>query len=66
MFFMEKKILFGNIQPNTDDDQLEKPADVQEVTEKNKQEAKPGDNIAEFSDWDIMPPDTFINPRIKP
>ena len=49
-----------------DDDQLEKSADKQEVTEKNKQEAKPGDNIAEFSDWDIMPPDTFINPRIKP
>lgn len=64
---MDNKILFGNTPEqtdNTDTPKINKPETiVQPNLFQGRTEAET--KGSEFPEWDIVPPNQFINPRIK-
>ncbi len=62
---MDNKILFGNNseQPENTDNNTKKENQVKPNLFQGRTEAETKN--AKFPDWDIVPPNQFINPRIK-
>ena len=59
------KILFGNSeQSENTNHESKKETTVKPNLFQGRTEAEKGN--AKFPDWDIVPPNQFINPRIKP
>lgn len=62
---MENKILFGNSseQSENTDNKTKKENQAKPNLFQGRTEAETQN--AQFPDWDIVPPNQFINPRIK-